>query len=526
MDYLLSIIIFFPALAALLLLILRSENTRIFAIIVAATELFFTLLLWNEFHLDYGGIQFFSHFPLIASYGINYDVGIDGISLFLIILNAFITLLGIYFFKQIRTPFAVAILFTESIVMGVFSALDVILFYIFWELSLIPVLYIIGVWGGEKRAYAALKYFIYAFGASLIMLMGILYYAYQYFLILGIWSFNLLDWYAVDLDLSIQGWIFLAFFIGIAVKIPLFPLHSWQPHAYTQAPIVGSALIAGVLSKMGTYALVRFILPLFPVISIDLNSIISILCVIMVIYGALLAFAQTNIKTLIAYASISHMGIIVLGVFSLNIEGMSGAIFFMIAHGVIVAALFLLVGVLYERIQSQQIDACRGIANVMPHFATIFGIVMMSALGLPLTMGFVGEFLALLGFFQVNPIITLLAGTSFFVGAIYMLNVFKKVFLGSISDQHRHLNDLNLREKLVFLPIIVLIVWLGVYPKLLLEPIDVSVRHINLIIFHKIQTSNHFVNFLEDPQENLIEIPNEFNRTSPDDILIIPNLGD
>ena len=281
---------------------------------------------------------------LISSYNISYFVGIDGISLFLLTLNAFITLLTLYFFKYLRTPLIIAILFLESIIMGVFSALDVMMFYIFWELSLLPVLYIIGVWGGERRIYASIKYFLYTFGASLIMLVGILYFAYQYFLIMGAWSFNLIDWYQISLDIDTQKWLFVAFFIGMAVKIPIFPLHSWQPHAYTQAPLVGSVLLSAVLSKMGTYGLLRLVLPLFPFTSSNISLFIGLVCVFMVVYGAFIALAQTNLKTFLAYSSLSHMGIIVLGIFSLNTEGLSGAVFFMVTHGIVVGALFMLVG--------------------------------------------------------------------------------------------------------------------------------------------------------------------------------------
>ncbi|WP_304648215.1 NADH-quinone oxidoreductase subunit M, partial [uncultured Helicobacter sp.] len=277
MNYLLSIIIFFPSFAATLLYVLKGENSRIFGIIAAALELLFVVLLWSEFNVGYGGIQFSSHIDIIHSYGISYYVGVDGISLFLIALNALITLLALCLFKYLKTSLIIATLCLESIMMGVFSALDVMLFYIFWELSLLPILYTLGVWGGEKRIYAAIKYFIYAFGGSIIMLLGILYFAYQYKLVMGVWSFNLLDWYQISLDWQTQKWLFVAFFVGMAVKIPLFPLHSWQPHTYTQAPFIGSALLSAVVSKMGAYALLRFVLPLFPNASDSLNVFIGII---------------------------------------------------------------------------------------------------------------------------------------------------------------------------------------------------------------------------------------------------------
>lgn len=520
MNYLLNIIIFFPAFAAVVLYVLRGEKSRIFAIIVAALELLFVLLLWSEFNVNYGGIQFYSHTDIIHSYGVGYSVGIDGISLFLIALNALVTLLALSLFKYIKTSTVIAILFLESIIMGVFSALDVMLFYIFWEFSLLPVLYILGICGGERRIYAAIKYFIYTFSGSIIMLVGILYFAYQYKLISGAWSFNLLDWYQISLDSQVQKWLFIAFFIGMAVKIPLFPLHSWQPYAYTQAPFIGSALLSGVVSKMGTYGLLRFVLPLFPETSSLATLIISIICVFMVIYGAMLSLVQKDIKTLLAYGSLSHMGIIVLGIFSLNAEGLSGAVFFMVSHGLVVAALFFLVGSIYERIQTQQIAQIQGLAHSMPNLSSTFGIVMMCSLGLPLTMGFVGEVLCLYGFFKINPIMAFLAGSSFFVGAIYMLVLFKRVFLGTISPQHSTLKDFNLREKIVFAPILAIIIYFGIYPKPLLNPINTSVQTLTEII--EVKGLNNKIE-TENPIYPLAPIPNDFDDEG---VLIIPNIGD
>lgn len=522
MNYLLNIVIFFPAFGALLLYVLKGENSRIFAILTAALELLFVVLLWGEFNSGYGGIQLTTHYEIISHFNINYFVGVDGISLSLITLNALISLLALYFFKYLRTPLIIAILFLESIIMGVFSALDVIVFYIFWELSLLPVLYILGVCGGERRIYASIKYFIYTFGASLIMLVGILYFAYQYFLIMGSWSFNLIDWYRILLDSNTQKWLFAAFFIGMAVKIPIFPLHSWQPHTYTQAPIIGSVLLSAVLSKMGAYGLLRFVLPLFPDISSSLSLYIGLISAFMVVYGAAVALAQSNIKTFLAYSSFSHMGIITLGIFSLNTEGLSGAVFFMVAHGVIIGALFMLAEVLHARTYTYNIHEAQGLAHAMPHFSTTFGIVMMSSLGLPLTIGFVSEVLCLYGFFQVNPIIAFLAGSSFFVGAIYMLYVFKKIFFGSTSPKYTTLKDLNLREKIVFVPILALIIWLGVYPKPILDPISASTEMLAQTISAKKNLNNpsHDTDVELYPLDKL---PQDFHD---DGVLIIPKVGE
>lgn len=522
MDYLLSIIIFFPACATCILYMLKGENSRVFGIIIAILELLFVILLWSDFDTSYGGIQFYNRVSIIASYGIDYCIGVDSISLFLIMLNALVTLLALYFFKYITKGQITAILCLESIIMGVFSILDVMLFYVFWELSLLPVLYILGICGGERRIYAAIKYFIYAFGGSIIMLIGILYFAYQYHNIMGNWSFNVLDWYNVSLDIQTQKWLFIAFMIGMAVKIPLIPLHSWQPHTYTQAPMIGSAILAGIVSKMGTYALIRFVIALFPDMSASSSIFISIICVIMVIYGAMLCFVQKDIKTLLAYGSISHMGIIVLGIFSLNVEGLSGAVFFMVSHGLVVATLFFLSSAIYERIQTREISQMQGLAHNMPKLSSVFGIVMMCSLALPLTMGFVGEVLCLYGYFQVSPIMTFLAGSSFFVGAIYMLSLFKKVFLGTALPKYSTLNDLNLREKIVFAPIVAIIIYLGIYPKPLLNPISTSIQPLSQMIDSK--TFNNAIQMMDSqnqyPYEN---IPDDFND---ENMLIIPNIGD
>ena len=310
---------------------------------------------------------------------------------------------------------------------------------------------------------------------------------------------------------------------GLASKIPLFPFHSWQPYVYTQAPIIGSALLSGVVSKMGTYALLRFVLPLFPDTSNSMSFIISIICVLMIVYGAMLSLVQKDIKTLLAYGSISHMGIIVLGIFSLNTEGISGATFFMVSHGLVIAALFFLIGCIYERIQTQQISKIQGLAHSMPNLSATFGIVMMCSLGLPLTMGFVGEVLCLYGFFQVNPIMTFLAGSSFFVGAIYMLIVFKKTFLGTTSPQYSTLKDFSLREKIVFAPIIAIIIAFGVYPKPLLNPINTSAQTLTQMIELK-KPSNVTDRMIEGQNPYSYEhIPNDFDDEG---VLIIPNIGD
>ena len=360
---------------------------------------------------------------------------------------------------------------------GVFVALDAILFYLFWELSLVPMLYIVGAWGGPLRVYAAIKFFLYTFTGSLIMLVGMLFVAYIYHSLTGVWSFAITDWYALVLPVNYQLWLFAAFFIGFAIKVPMFPFHTWIPYAHGQAPTIGSVILAAVLLKMGTYGFVRFSLPMFPDASVLSITPIAVLSLIMIIYTAMIAYAQKDIKQVIAYSSVSHMGIIMLGLFAMNAEGLSGSVFQMLSHGIVSGALFMLVGMIYERRHTKLMSEFGGIAAVMPKFALIFGIMLMASVGLPLTIGFVGEFLVLLGFYQVSPVMTILAGTSIILGAVYMLRVMKKTFFGPLdNEENKKLSDLNTRETWSLIPLVAIVIWLGVYPKPVLAPIDNSVK--------------------------------------------------
>lgn len=483
MEHLLNIILFLPALSTLLMFgsIMDKNALKYYAIIISAIEFGLCLLLWFLFDEADSGFQFVT--ILNITNGINYYIGVDGISLFLVVLSALITLLCVIFLHNEKSMkhFLITLLFLESIMIGAFVSLNMILFYIFWELSLVPMLYIIGAWGSERRIYASIKFFLYTFCASLVMLFGILYFAYLYFDTTGVWSFDLLDWYALQMNLDLQKILFIAFFIGIAVKVPMFPLHTWLPYAHGQAPTIGSVILAAILLKMGTYAFVRFSLPLFPDASIFFMFPIAILCVIMVVYTALIAFAQDDMKQVIAYSSISHMGVIVLGTFALNAEGISGSVFFMLSHGIISGALFMMVGILYNRTHTKIIDYYGGVAKAMPKFTLIFAILLMGSVGLPLTMGFVGEFLSLLGFFKNSKIFALLAGSGIILGAIYMLNLFRKVFLGAVKEHNNNLCDISIKEACAVIPLVIIVLWLGIYPKPILSPINSSAK--NLISF-------------------------------------------
>jgi len=309
------------------------------------------------------------------------------------------------------------------------------------------------------------------------MLVGMLFVAYIYHNLTGVWSFAITDWYALVLPVNYQLWLFAAFFIGFAIKVPMFPFHTWIPYAHGQAPTIGSVILAAVLLKMGTYGFVRFSLPMFPDASVLSITPIAVLSLIMIIYTAMIAYAQKDVKQVIAYSSVSHMGIIMLGLFAMNAEGLSGSVFQMLSHGIVSGALFMLVGMIYERRHTKLMSEFGGIASVMPKFAIIFGIMLMASVGLPLTIGFVGEFLVLLGFYQVSPMMTILAGTSIILGAVYMLRVMKRTFFGPLdNEENKKLKDLNGRETWSLIPLVAIVIWLGVYPKPVLGPIDNSVK--------------------------------------------------
>ncbi len=491
LDHILSLLIFFPALAAVFGFMIQKESMRAYGVSVAAIEFALALWLWYVFDGSVSGMQFMESLPLVPSFGINYTLGVDGISVFIIILSAFFTLLGIGSLtdtKQVKYMI-ITLLFLQMTMVGVFAALDAIVFYIFWELSLVPMLYIIGAWGGPLRIYASIKFFLYTFAGSLVMLVGMLFMAYFYYQATGVWSFALLDWYRLILPETFQLWLFAAFFLGFAIKVPMFPFHTWLPYAHGQAPTIGSVILAAILLKMGTYAFVRFSLPLFPDASAFFMIPIAILAIIMVIYTAMVAYAQKDIKQVVAYSSISHMGIIILGTFALNVEGISGSIFLMLGHGVVAGALFLLVGVIYDRRHTKLMSEFGGLAHVMPRYATIFGIMMMASVGMPLTINFVGEFLSLLGFYQQSHILTLLAGTGIIVGAIYMLAAYKKAFFGEVTNEkNKNLPDINKRELFGLIPLVIVAIWLGVYPKPVLEPINNSVKSIVQLMHNKSTT--------------------------------------
>ena len=374
MENILSILVFFPAVAGLLGFVVDKESARAYGITVAAIEFLLSLWLWFSFDTSNAGMQFVEMIPLIPDMGISYYLGADGISLFIILMTTLMTLIGMASMGETKNikNMIVTLLFLEMTMVGVFVALDAIIFYVFWELSLVPMLYIVGAWGGPLRIYASIKFFLYTFTGSLIMLVGMLFVAYIYHNLTGVWSFAITDWYALVLPVNYQLWLFAAFFIGFAIKVPMFPFHTWIPYAHGQAPTIGSVILAAVLLKMGTYGFVRFSLPMFPDASVLSITPIAVLSLIMIIYTAMIAYAQKDVKQVIAYSSVSHMGIIMLGLFAMNAEGLSGSVFQMLSHGIVSGALFMLVGMIYERRHTKLMSEFGGIASVMPKFADYF----------------------------------------------------------------------------------------------------------------------------------------------------------
>ena len=400
-------------------------------------------------------------------------MGVDGISFWLVLLTTFLTPLVILGSTEKRhvKAYLASILILETAMIGTFVALDLFLFYIFWELMLIPMYFIIGIWGGERRLYATMKFLIYTLAGGLLMLLGIIFLVYLHHDQFGFFSTSLLDIYAVDLPfdhqfLNAQSLLFWAFAIAFMIKVPMFPFHTWLPDAHVEAPTGGSVILAGVLLKMGAYGFFRFAIPLFPDAYEAALPILITLSLVGVIYGALLALAQTDLKKLVAYSSISHMGLVMLGLFVLNTHGLTGSLFQMLAHGISTGALFFLVGMLYERRHTKEISQFGGIAKTIPLFSIFMLIITLSSIALPTTNGFVGEFLILLGSFETHPILALLGGTTVVLGATYMLRMIQNVLFGPINHpENKHLVDLSLKELGILIPLTIMVFWMGLIMK-------------------------------------------------------------
>lgn len=492
-SWLITYLLGVPLLGAIILLFFKEEKENLirwFGLIVSVVTFIISLVILVQFDSSDAEFQLTQRIMWVDSLNISYFVGVDGLSVLLILLTTFITPLTLLSsWKAIEQKvrlFTFFMLLLEVGMLGVFVSLDMFLFYIFWEFMLIPMYFIIGIWGGAERIYASIKFFIYTFFGSLLMLVAIIWLAVYASGPLGEFTTNLLKLYEVGPTVArdIQTYMFLAFFISFAIKVPLFPLHTWLPDAHVQAPTAGSVILAGILLKMGTYGIIRFCLPLFPQASVELSSIISVLAVIGIIYGALVAMVQKDIKKLVAYSSVAHLGFVVLGIFAMTEEAMQGAIIQMVNHGLSTGALFLLVGIVYERTHTREISHYGGIAKLAPVYVTFLMITSLSSIGLPGLNGFVGEFLILTGSFKSavlgNWWFTVFAASGVIFAAVYLLWMYERVVYGNVTNPklNEELTDMNLREWIVLVPIIIFIVWIGIYPSTFLGMTEASTQEI------------------------------------------------
>src|SRR6266704_2524124 len=474
-----------PALAAVVVLLAPPRWAKHVALAASLVEFAISVPLWWTF-APADGMQCILDVPWIASWGIRYTVGVDGISLFMVLLTTFLvplSVLGSYSYITSRERgFYSLLLVLTSGMLGVFVALDLFLFYVMWELMLIPMYFIIGVWGGERRLYAAIKFFIYTFFGSLLMLVAILMLVSLVGHQTGIYSFS----YAY-LTAHLGGlgpaafWLFGAFFLAFAIKVPMFPFHTWLPDAHVEAPTAGSVILAGVLLKMGTYGFLRFALPLFPAVALHpaIQAGVVTLALIGIVYGGLVAMVQPDFKKLIAYSSVAHLGFVMLGIWALTLQSVQGALLVMINHGISTGALFFLAGMLYERRHSRLIDAFGGIAKVVPLLAAALTIVSLSSIGLPATNGFVGEFLVLLGAFRTYPRAAIVAATGVIVAAMYLLPALQRVIYNPLDKpENEKLADLTPREIAVLVPLLACIVWIGVYPAPILRRMEPAAKQL------------------------------------------------
>ena len=481
---LLSITIFLPLLGALTILAnwrqgdtSLNTNARWVALWTSVIALALTLILAYNYDSTTPDFQFEDEFHWIPLLNISYHVGVDGISLPLIVLSALLIplcILASWNSIKSQVPEYMAIfLILETMIFGMFSALDFLLFYLFFEGVLIPMFLIIGIWGGANRIYAAFKFFLYTLSGSVLMLLAILYIYFE------IGSMEIPLAITTHFNPQVQTWLWLAFFASFAVKIPMWPFHTWLPDAHVEAPTAGSVILAGVLLKMGGYGFIRFSLPMFPEASSYFTPMIFVLSVMAIIYTSLVALAQTDMKKLIAYSSIAHMGFVTIGIFTIDAQGLQGAVTHMVSHGLISAALFLCVGVVYDRIHSREIAAYGGLVHSMPHYAVIFIIFILASIGLPGTSGFVGEFLILLGAFQINTWVAVLASSGMVLGVAYALWLYRRVIFGKLTKPElQDLSDLSWREKLSFAPLLAAVFFIGIYPMPLLSMIDTSLSTI------------------------------------------------
>ena len=483
----LTVVVFLPALGALIIALFvpkTNENAiKLVANAVAFVDFALSLVLLQGFEIATTQLQHVTKVSWIPQLGIEYFIGIDGISLLLVILTTglgFIAVLSswTYIQERLKEYYAILLLLQTGI-LGVFVSFDFFLFYVFWEVMLVPMYFLIGIWGDKNRLYAAIKFFLYTLFGSVLMLLGIIALYLANAAETGVYTFNILEFYRLTLSPDLQWWIFLAFFLGFAIKVPMFPFHTWLPDAHVQAPTAGSVILAGVLLKMGTYGFIRLSLPILPDATRQFVPMIAVLSIIAIIYGGLVALMQKDWKSLVAYSSVSHMGFITLGIFMLNPVALQGGIFQMLAHGVATGGLFLIVGLIYERMHTKEIARFSGLAQVMPVYATMFAIIAFASLGMPTLNGFIGEFLVLAGTFQESHQYAFFAVWGVVLAAAYLLWLYQRVMLGEVKDDEiAGLKDLNLRESMTLIPLVIMAIVMGVYPKPFLKMIEEPVNAI------------------------------------------------
>ena len=489
-SHILSIVLFTPLAGLVLLLFIPGENKQAIRIwgniaMFAGFLVSLPLAFWFTGETPDQQFKFVEQHDWIASIGAQYHLGIDGISFLLIMLTTvlgFLSVLSSWSAIQERAKeYYAMFLLLQVGMLGVFVSLDFFLFYVFWEVMLVPMYFIIGVWGGPRKLYAAIKFFLYTLAGSVLMLLGILTLYFHYHTVTGTYTFNVLDLMNSPLPLNIQYWVFWAFMVGFAIKVPMFPFHTWLPDAHVEAPTAGSVILAGVLLKMGTYGFVRFSLPLLPQASSNprIVKVMIVLSIIAIIYGALVSLMQRDMKKLIAYSSVSHLGFCTLGIFALTPLALKGSVIQQINHGISTGALFLIVGLIYERRHTREIKELGGLSNVMPIYATLFMIVMLSSIGLPLLNGFIGEFTILQGAFEANWHWAAWAVVGIVLGAAYMLWLYQRTMFGTCDNpKNQVLKDLNLREIMTLVPLILWAFWIGLYPKPFFNVLDKPVMAI------------------------------------------------
>jgi NADH-quinone oxidoreductase subunit M len=485
---LLSLVTFLPLVGAAFIMFVRGDdkvvaaNARHVALLTSLGTFFLSLGIWIKFDNTTPDFQLVEKANWLPQLGITYHMGVDGISMLFVILSTFLTPLCILqsfgsIEKRVK-EYMVAFLVLETMMVGMFCALDFVLFYFFFEGVLIPMFLLIGIWGGPRRVYAAFKFFLYTLAGSVLMLVAMLAMAWH------AGSFDIPTLMGIPYPISMQYWLWLAFFASFAVKVPMWPFHTWLPDAHVEAPTGGSVILAGVLLKMGAYGFLRFSVPMLPEATVYFTPLVYTLSIVAIIYTSLVALAQEDMKKLIAYSSVAHMGFVTIGIFALTPQAVEGAIFQMLSHGVVSAALFLCVGVVYDRMHTREINRYGGLVNRMPRYALVFMVFMLGSVGLPGTSGFVGEFLVLLGTFRANTWVALFATTGVVLGAAYMLLLYRRVVFGKlVHEDLKNISDLDMREILVFAPLVAVVLWMGIYPSSYLNVMHVSVD--NLILQHQ-----------------------------------------